>query len=593
MFRKVQLKFFSIITGILIAIFIALLFAINIIMNMVMERQSQVVLQQVASGVEYNSETAQFSFTNPDIPPRDHDHDISKTVPPPASTEPPHTETTQITEPVTSAEAPTVAPPTEPPYEEPDYQPEDPPEADQPDDPSPPEPPEEHTDPTDPATDPVPDWGWGWGWWYPWGWGPPPQFPDDPNEDHGGDQNKDPFKDHGGDQNNGQDQRQNDRDAFFHCSTYIKPMAYSDDPPPLNGYSVEDDPIREKPDIRERNDKFNDQVPKSLGSIDFFIIMADSEGQYLAKLNNDDMSDETAQKYADMIFSEKKDRGMADNFQYHREPKKNGVLMVLTDRTAEIDMMNKLKRTTFLVGIISVILLSAASYYLSGLIVRPLKETFDKQKQFISDASHELKTPLTVISTNADVLSGEIGENRWLTYIQDQAARMNVLVNDLLSLTRLENKSSDFVLKEFSLTQAILGTALPFECQAFDAGKNFVVSVDEGISITGSEQHIRQMAGIFIDNALKYSKPKGTVRVALTKEDGKAVLSVYNTGQGVREEEKYRIFERFYRSDESRNRATGGYGLGLSIAKSIIDKHKFKLIVENNEGRSICFVVVM
>lgn len=593
MFRKVQLKFFGIITAILIAIFIALLFAINIIMNMVMERQSQVVLQQVASGVEYNSETAQFSFTNPDIPPRDHDHDIGKTVPPPPSTKPPRTETTQVTEPETSAEAPTEPPQTDPPYEEPGDQPDEPHEPDQPDDPPPPEPPVENTNPTEPATEPATDWDWGWGWWYPWGWGPPPQFPDNPNGD-GGDPNKDPFKDHGGDQNSGQDQRQGDRDASFHGAAYITPMAYSDDPPPLDGYTVEDDPVREKPDIiKDRNEKLNNQVPKSLGSIDFFIIMADSEGQYLAKLNNDDMSDETAQKYADMIFSHKKENGMADSFQYHREPKKNGVLMVLTDRTAEIDMMNKLKRTTFLVGIISMILLSVASYYLSGLIVRPLKDTFDKQKQFISDASHELKTPLTVISTNADVLSGEIGENRWLTYIQDQAARMNVLVNDLLSLTRLENKSSDFVLRDFNLSQAILGTALPFECQAFDAGKNFVVSVDEGISITGSEQHIRQMAGIFIDNALKYSKPRGTVRVALTKEDGKAVFSVYNTGQGVREEEKYRIFERFYRSDESRNRATGGYGLGLSIAKSIIDKHKFKLIVENNEGRSICFVVVM
>ena len=101
------------------------------------------------------------------------------------------------------------------------------------------------------------------------------------------------------------------------------------------------------------------------------------------------------------------------------------------------------------------------------------------------------------------------------------------------------------------------------------------------------------MTGIFIDNALKYSKDGGTVRVSLTKEDNKAVLAVYNTGSGVPEEDVDKLFERFYRSDESRARSTGGYGLGLSIAKSIIDKHKFKVQVENQEGRSICFVVTM
>ena len=256
-------------------------------------------------------------------------------------------------------------------------------------------------------------------------------------------------------------------------------------------------------------------------------------------------------------------------------------------------MLKKLTRITVIVGLISVIVLSAVAFYLSGLIVKPIQETFDKQKQFISDASHELKTPLTVISANADVLEGEIGDNKWLNYIQDQADRMNVLVNDLLSLTRLENSNTQFIQTEFDLSRAIVNTALPFECKAFETNKNFVLNIEDDIKITGSEQHIKQMAAIFIDNALKYSKDGGTVRVSLTKENDKTVFYVYNTGSGVKEEDKDKIFERFYRSDESRNRATGGYGLGLAIAKSIIDKHKFKVNVENVEGKSICFVVTM
>ena len=170
---------------------------------------------------------------------------------------------------------------------------------------------------------------------------------------------------------------------------------------------------------------------------------------------------------------------------------------------------------------------------------------------------------------------------------------MNVLVNELLNLTRLENNTSNFIMADFDLSQAITNTALPFECQAFESNKTFELNIVEGLHIVGSEQHIKQMAAIFIDNALKYSNEGGIVRVTLAKQGDKKMLYVYNSGKGIKESEKEKVFERFYRSDESRNRSTGGYGLGLAIAKSIIDRHKFKVHIENNEGRGICFVVTM
>ena len=334
-------------------------------------------------------------------------------------------------------------------------------------------------------------------------------------------------------------------------------------------------------------------VPKSLDSIEFFIIMSDKDGKFVAKRNNDDLENEVAQVYITEILKKNEPSGTLNNYQFCSEPKSNGTLMVFTDKSAEIDMLNKLMRTTIMIGILSIIALSAASYFLSGLIVRPIQEAFNKQKQFISDASHELKTPLTVISANADVLSGEIGENKWLNYIQDQTDRMSVLVNELLNLTRLENNTSNFIMADFDLSQAITNTALPFECQAFESNKTFELNIVEGLHIVGSEQHIKQMAAIFIDNALKYSNEGGIVRVTLAKQGDKKMLYVYNSGKGIKESEKEKVFERFYRSDESRNRSTGGYGLGLAIAKSIIDRHKFKVHIENNEGRGICFVVTM
>ena len=163
----------------------------------------------------------------------------------------------------------------------------------------------------------------------------------------------------------------------------------------------------------------------------------------------------------------------------------------------------------------------------------------------------------------------------------------------MLNLTRLENNSSDFVRKDFDLSKAVVSTALPFECQAYESNKKFDVSIEKNIMINGSEKHIKQMIAIFIDNALKYSDKGGIIRVSLKKMGDKRMLSVYNTGSGISVADKDRIFERFYRSDLSRNRSTGGYGLGLAIAKSIIDKHKFRIQVDTNPGQSVCFTVIM
>ncbi|MBO5164273.1 MAG: GHKL domain-containing protein [Ruminococcus sp.] len=599
MFKKVQLKFFGIITAILIAIFIVVLSLVNIIMDVLMERQTNVVLRQVAAGVEYNDKTSTFIFNNPGrkegmprkekIPPTSAAENVTS-----AATEPTSENRPRNTEKTTAAPIENDTPAQTYPQEETTIaQTEPPKQTTLPRKTRPQE--QRRTEPVRP-TEPPPETrppredqggGGNWGEWQ------PPE-----------DQDPDPWRDpwHDRDEwDKEEDNKDNDSDERpMWGNGGFMPTADNAFVPVLDGYTIvvnspapEEEVPPQPPNGGMGREPFGEPVPKSLGSIEFFVIMADKNGKYAAALNNDELTEETAQDYLDKIINDKDSEGMTGNLSFCAEKKENGTLVVLTDRTAEMGIMRKLKRTTVIVGLVSLIFLSVAAYFLSGLIVRPLKVTFEKQKQFISDASHELKTPLTVISTNADVLSGEIGDNKWLNYIRDQADRMNVLVNDLLSLTRLENNTREFITCEFDLSRAVTNAALPFECQAFESRKNFVLNVDDGIKIVGSEQHIKQMTGIFIDNALKYSKDGGTVRVSLTKEDGKAVLAVYNTGSGVREEEVDKLFERFYRSDESRNRSTGGYGLGLAIAKSIIDKHKFKVQVENQEGRSICFVVTM
>ena len=644
MFKKVQLRFFSIIAGILLAIFVAVLVAINVIMNTVMERQSMVVLKQIAAGVEYDSNAGEFSFERPknggmrwedrqepppekptgEMPTRPEDETDPPTEEPTTTAPPTEAETEQPQENVIDQDQEDPPPPPEdqpqddpqpvepdtpyteaPKKEEPTapqiIAPTEPPAVIQPPTKAPePEKPQEPVDddddePPKPGKDDKPheQWGpWrpGWGWdqwgWDQWNWN---QWQSGYNEE---------------DDDAPEDDRPEPEGMSFSLGGILDSVSITAEAETITTTTAVTTAQSRSSTTAAAfqngnmgqpalNNGQREPVPKSLGSIDFFVMMADEQGNFVRCANNDDLAETDAQDYITRIMESGESSGMMDSYQFVAAQKANGTLFALTDKSAEIDMLKKLTRITVIVGLISVIVLSAVAFYLSGLIVKPIQETFDKQKQFISDASHELKTPLTVISANADVLEGEIGDNKWLNYIQDQADRMNVLVNDLLNLTRLENSNTQFVQTEFDLSRAIVNTALPFECKAFETNKNFVLNIEDDIKITGSEQHIKQMAAIFIDNALKYSKDGGTVRVSLTKENDKPVFYVYNTGSGVKEEDKDKIFERFYRSDESRNRATGGYGLGLAIAKSIIDKHKFKVNVENVEGKSICFVVTM
>ncbi|MDE5582178.1 MAG: HAMP domain-containing histidine kinase [Ruminococcus sp.] len=661
MFRKAQLKLFAVITGILVAIFITVLILINILTQSYMQKQSREVLQQIATGTEYDEKTETFSFIMPEDPKFKHEkipeppekksqtatekatsatgnqqpnstveevypavkydyseevqtEDITPKTAVTAKTEKTTAKTTtkttvtkteRTTETVTErytkefkTEKPTQTFTENPTrevfkpenndrhwneFQNPTYQKR-----------------EEFND------NPDNKWDGGWEWnERPFEENQPPENDfrhDDFKNDFNNDFNKDNNNNNNNNNNNFNNRDFGKGDSENHGGDFggFFQQSYSDS----NSYEIvqleqavtattaepSETPVP-KPPVDNR--KMREPVPKTFGSVDFFVLMADKQGQYLAVLNNDDIDEETAQAYITKILDKNNNTGIVSSYQFYNAEKTNGTLIALTDKKDETKVMKQFMRMTVIIGSFTLLVLSAMAYYLSRKSIEPIKTAFEKQKQFISDASHELKTPLTVISANADVLSGEIGENKWLNYIKSQAERMNLLVNDLLSLTRLENNTSNFIQTDFNLSQAVTNSALPFECRAFENNKKFIVDIEDGLMINGSEQHIKQMVGIFIDNALKYSNDGGIVRVKLRSQGERKILSFYNTGNGIKEDEKDKIFERFYRSDDSRSRMTGGYGLGLAIAKSVIDKHKFKVTIENEEGKSICFIIAM
>ena len=346
----------------------------------------------------------------------------------------------------------------------------------------------------------------------------------------------------------------------------------------------------QKPDRQPLRDKRGNEV-----TIDHFICFADPDGTLTKLDGTEDYTEAQAQTLVDQVRTQEKPDGFLGQLQFCRKDLSNGsTLVVFSDRSAEQLLLKKL----LFVSILVFFLMEGVIFFLAMILtkraMRPMQDSFERQQQFISDAGHELKTPLTIISANVDILHDEIGENKWLGYIQSQTERMRVLITDMMNLTKLDlgDRQKDF--RQFSLSSAVSSAALPFESQAFEQEKKLTLEIQENLQYTGNPEQIKQLVGIFIDNAIKYSEEHGEIRVTLQQVRDKKILKFFNTGKGVEESEREKIFERFYRSDSSRARTSaGGYGLGLSIAKTIADAHRIKIQVESEYGSWICFVLTL
>lgn len=262
----------------------------------------------------------------------------------------------------------------------------------------------------------------------------------------------------------------------------------------------------------------------------------------------------------------------------------------------ENERVNNHLRNTTIISIfasgISVIAIYIVSKKVSEIIVKPVSDTFEKQKQFISDASHELKTPLAVIEANADVLENEMGNNKWLTYIQNETESMDKLINELLLLAKIENVDNIKNYERFNLSTQIETSALMFESMAYEKQVGIKTNIQSDIYINGYKQDFEHIVSTLVDNAIKHSETDKDVEVELLKEKNNIVLKVKNYGEAIPKEQKDKIFERFYRVDKSRNRSEKRYGLGLAIAKSIVEKYNGKIHVECNDGIT-SFIVML
>ncbi|WP_414733051.1 sensor histidine kinase [Acetobacterium carbinolicum] len=296
---------------------------------------------------------------------------------------------------------------------------------------------------------------------------------------------------------------------------------------------------------------------------------------------------------ANQMLKKNKASGTLSGYRYLIVEKPYGQLLVFVDQRISNALADRLLSTSLIIGSITLFVLFFVSLFLANLMVKPVEEAFEKQKRFISDASHELKTPLSVISVNADVLEGDIGANKYLSHIQSESIRMNTLVNSLLTLARLDSGKPIGIYSPFDLSNAVESIALTFESIAFEEHKNYTLKITDGISYLGDANKIKQVVAILIDNAIKNADDDGLVELILKRVSDMIHLEVFNTGAGIPEDQQNKIFQRFYRYDASRSKATGGYGLGLAIAKSIVDEHQGSIRVSSEVGSWVRFTVIL
>ncbi len=317
----------------------------------------------------------------------------------------------------------------------------------------------------------------------------------------------------------------------------------------------------------------------------------DSEPEYEIWFDENTFTLESSQKIVKTAFENKYHSGRINNIYYKVYTLNSGPLLVALDATdIRIAANNNLIKLVMIFSAILFVLFIVVSS-LSFYVFKPIKDSFTKQKQFISNASHELKTPLAVISANADVIKQDYN-SQWVDNIRSQTSRMNVLVEDMLTLAKMDEGRIRLKPEKFILSEEILMCTLPFDAIAYEKGKKFIVNVQPNIVFTGDKASVVQIVNILLDNAFKHASENGEIIVDLHKEKSRILLSVSNTGSKVPAEQANKVFERFYRGDSSRNRETGGSGLGLSIAKSVADANKWKISAQSilNESMSITVI---
>jgi len=319
----------------------------------------------------------------------------------------------------------------------------------------------------------------------------------------------------------------------------------------------------------------------------YFIVTFEDDEIVSTDVNHIFTIDEfNADEIATTIYEKGSTNGFIDSYRYEVFKTTDSVVFIGLDASIELNtfyMTLRISLIVFLASMLGVILLS---YVFSDRAIRPMIESYEKQKSFITNASHELKTPLTVMSANMQILEMTTGENKWIEKTNNQIKKLTKLTNDLVTLSKMEEESAVHELKKFNfedLDEAIVG---PYEGLALQKNYKFETHIDEKVSPVGEKESIYHFIVILLDNAMKYTSPEGTINLYIKNVNNKVKIGVVNTTDDFKPGKHDEILERFYRADKSHNSRTGGSGIGLAIANAIANINKGKISVFS-DGKSL------
>lgn len=346
------------------------------------------------------------------------------------------------------------------------------------------------------------------------------------------------------------------------------------------------------PDIFNRPDDHDPEAPYTTR---FFIVRLDEEGN-VTDVSTDFIASVTqteAEEFARKVLNEKRQVGYYKNYRFQILAKKNDNIVIFLNTTMELRSVRNVLLISCLVGVVCFLVVFLLVIFLSKRAMKPYIRNIERQKRFITDASHEIKTPLTSIATSVDVIEMEYGEDEWTRNIHKQTSKMSRMVADLVTLSRLDEENPFLERTEFSLSDAVWEVAEPFASLAKAQGKKYSQRIEENLTLCGNPDATRQMISVLLDNAMKYSDENGTIRLDVYKVHGKTKIEVFNTCVLEETQNLSRLFDRFYRPDNSRSRKTGGSGIGLSIAQAVAEAYGGKIKVSSKDGKSIMFQVTI
>lgn len=305
------------------------------------------------------------------------------------------------------------------------------------------------------------------------------------------------------------------------------------------------------------------------------------------------VSTEKAVNYTNQLTQKGKTSGFIDNYKYACVDTDDGKMYIFLDCERELSTFFSFLIVSVLASAAGILLVYLLVLIFSKIVFKPVAESYEKQKRFITDASHEIKTPLTIIDAAAEIIEMENGESEWSSSIKNQVKKLTALTEKLVFLSRMDEESSKLTMLDFSISDAVLEVAQGFEPLASSQGKSLELDIERGLSYSGDENTVRQLISILLDNAIKYSNDNASIFVSLKANGKNRIITVKNSVEKIEKGRHDELFERFYRADSSRNSETGGHGIGLSVVKAIANAHKGKAVCFSDDEKSITFRITL